>query len=328
MRKRNIALAFIFLLSALLAGAEIVVTSPRAGDNWCLGSTHLITWTKSGAMQATAAIRLRRAGSTEADPAALAIANGTANDGSYSWPIPNTVTPGDYFIRVRTDDSTVIGDSPTFKVSACVQPIQPSIVMTPMAAPRTLTQPVNFTSIKKSKQSYWWNCLAAAGIPAPEVLPSELLVGYSNHRVDRGVWCTDECVSVAFRGRPSLPDLMPLVGKNIIQATLSFRHKKTESSLPAWDMCLSRVFFYKSPIGGTDSPPYETRILPVATSGTYRIDVTTIVRDWLSERAPSFHGVMHNYSLQFAGVNETFECNNEKCLSWFDSGSLEVRYRD
>jgi hypothetical protein len=114
-----LALAFIGLLASPLAAASITVTSPGAGASWCRGSSHPINWVKSGEMQATVAIRLRAAGSSESDPAVLAIANGTANSGLYVWTIPNTVAPGNYFIRVRTDDSTVVGDSGVFTIPDC-----------------------------------------------------------------------------------------------------------------------------------------------------------------------------------------------------------------
>jgi hypothetical protein len=107
------------IMAASLWGSSITVTAPTAGASWCIGSTYTITWTKSGDMQATVAIRLRTAGSSEADPAAATICNGDPNDGSYSWTIPGTVAPGSYFIRVRTDDSTVIGDSGVFTISSC-----------------------------------------------------------------------------------------------------------------------------------------------------------------------------------------------------------------
>jgi len=116
-----------FLLAAMAAmilgtslwGQSITVTSPTTGDEWCKGSNYTITWTKSGAMQATVAIRLRVAGSPESAEAAVVIANGAPNNGSYSWTVPNSVAPGNYFIRVRTDDSTVIGDSHTFLIKIC-----------------------------------------------------------------------------------------------------------------------------------------------------------------------------------------------------------------
>jgi len=113
-------LAFLFSLgTSLVTGQSITVTSPTRGDSWCLGSAHTITWTPSGAMQGTVAIRLRAAGSSESAPAVVTIANGEANDGSFSWTVPTSVAPGSYFIRVRTDDSTVIGDSIPFTIANC-----------------------------------------------------------------------------------------------------------------------------------------------------------------------------------------------------------------
>jgi hypothetical protein len=119
MKKTPLSLFFLAISLGTLCAQKITVTSPTAASHWCKGTSYTITWSKSGDMQATVAIRLRAAGSTEADPAALAIANGDPNDGSFSWTIPNSVAPGSYFIRVRTDDSTVIGDSPNFAIQEC-----------------------------------------------------------------------------------------------------------------------------------------------------------------------------------------------------------------
>jgi hypothetical protein len=39
----------------------------------------------------------------------LVIAAGEANDGKYlPWTIPDAIEPGNYFVRVRTDDATAI----------------------------------------------------------------------------------------------------------------------------------------------------------------------------------------------------------------------------
>jgi hypothetical protein len=106
----------------------IAVTSPKTNDEWCQGNPYTITWTKSGTMQGTVAIRLRKAGSRAGASDVLAIADGAANTGSFPWTIPFSVPAGDYFVQVRTDDSAVIGDGTVFKIMACgVQIIQPSI---------------------------------------------------------------------------------------------------------------------------------------------------------------------------------------------------------
>ena len=114
--KKTIIVFSLLALFAPVFGQTITVTSPKEEDSWRTGTEHAIAWTKSGAMQATVAIRLRAAGSLESDPATLAIADGTANDGYFSWKVPGSVAPGSYFIRVRTVDSSVTGDSATFKI--------------------------------------------------------------------------------------------------------------------------------------------------------------------------------------------------------------------
>lgn len=105
-------------MNMVLWGQTITVTSPATGNTWCLGNAQTITWTKSGAMMATVTIRLKLASAPDADPV-LVIINGTANDGSFPWTIPASVAPGDYFIRVKTDDSAVVGDSGIFHITSC-----------------------------------------------------------------------------------------------------------------------------------------------------------------------------------------------------------------
>jgi hypothetical protein len=116
--KKTIWLFILFGIGGLaLTGQSITVTSPTAGAYWCLGSTHTITWTKSGTMPANVAVRLRRAGAPETELAVVNITDSTANDGSLSWIIPASVPVGDYFIRVRTSSPDVIGDSGTFSIA-------------------------------------------------------------------------------------------------------------------------------------------------------------------------------------------------------------------
>ncbi len=100
-------------------GQTITVTSPAAGVNWQIGTSYTVTWTKSGAMAATVKIRLRRAGSPEAEDAVWSITDSTPNDGSFGTAVvPASVPAGDYYIRVRTTGAQdVIGDGEIFHVS-------------------------------------------------------------------------------------------------------------------------------------------------------------------------------------------------------------------
>jgi hypothetical protein len=93
----------------------ITVASP-AGTPWTIGNRYEIRWQKVCAMQDTVTIALRNKGSAPDAAPAFVIATGEANDGSHSWTIPGTVAPGEYFIRVRTDDASVRGDSSVFTI--------------------------------------------------------------------------------------------------------------------------------------------------------------------------------------------------------------------
>jgi len=170
-----------FAMNAALWGASITVTSPGASDEWCTGGfkTYIIRWTKSGAMQATAAIRLRVAGSSEADPAALAIVDGTANDGTFSWTIPASVAPGSYFIRVRTDDSAVIGDSPIFRIKACPGTITVTAPAAGANWQRGSTQTITWTK-SGAMQATAAIRLRRAGSPESEAAAVSIVDGTAN----------------------------------------------------------------------------------------------------------------------------------------------------
>ena len=94
--KRKISGLFLaILISTIAYSASITVTSPKAGDVWCINQTYDITWTKDGQMDQNVRIRLLNHPALDV---ALAIADSiSTDDGSYSWTIPATVSP---FMRV------------------------------------------------------------------------------------------------------------------------------------------------------------------------------------------------------------------------------------
>ncbi len=101
----------------MLSAATITVTNPHSGDTWKKGSTYNITWTKYGrygSMDANVKIRLYNPAGTKK---ILEISNSTANDGNFSWPVPNSVANGSYVVRVRTLDNAVLDDSNEFKIT-------------------------------------------------------------------------------------------------------------------------------------------------------------------------------------------------------------------
>ncbi len=90
----------------------VTVTSPQSGQVWYKGQTYTITWTKSGTMNSKVKIRLYQ-GATKV----LSITDSTENDGSFIWTIPTNLTAGDYFIRVKTIDNLVYGNSGAFRIA-------------------------------------------------------------------------------------------------------------------------------------------------------------------------------------------------------------------
>ena len=97
----------------------VEVTSPDSGDKWQVGSQHNITWTAdSSDPSATASMDIDidykcGAGSYSS------IATGEANDGTYGWTIPPTIS-NDCYVRVTTTDShglSNFAESDQFEIS-------------------------------------------------------------------------------------------------------------------------------------------------------------------------------------------------------------------
>jgi hypothetical protein len=74
---------------------SITVTSPNGGENWYAGSTHNITWIQTS-LTGQVTIDLYKGGSLYE-----AIGTAAVSAGTYSWPIPLTLTEGmDYKVRI------------------------------------------------------------------------------------------------------------------------------------------------------------------------------------------------------------------------------------
>lgn len=130
--KRTLLLAALAaVLLALPAWGQVIrVTAPAAGSTWCIGGSYTVTWTKSGTMDATVSIRLRLRGGGESG--ARTLTNSTENDGSFGpWVAPADVTPGEYYIRIRTTDGAVTGSSEIFNVAVCTEPTPPPAAPSP-----------------------------------------------------------------------------------------------------------------------------------------------------------------------------------------------------
>ena len=183
-------LTFAALAAVVLAlpawGQVIRVTAPAAGATWCIGSSYTITWTRSGAMDDTVAIRLRLRGG--GDSGTRLVINRTDNDGSYGpWVVPADVTPGEYFIRINTTDGAVTDSSGAFNIAACSEPTPPS------GGSIAVTSPGASSSWRPgSRQTIEWNrtgaltpmaniTLRREGAPESEAPASRIADGCANN---------------------------------------------------------------------------------------------------------------------------------------------------
>jgi hypothetical protein len=322
--------AAILAMGFALGGQSITVTAPAAGSEWLAGSSHAITWTSSR-VAGPLSIKLRRAGAPDAPPV-LDIAASTENDGTFSWTIPSSLAAGSYLVRVRTvsESPLVYGDSADFRIAVAMQRVQTTVQAQPAALVQVLTMAVNFHTKWRHRERHSLHCLATMGMGPGDLPPSDFLVGFYNRCADRGALCADECVSEIYRASPvwDAARLRPLIGKNIVEATLKFRYVSTECS-PHCATGLDRVAFSSGPVGDWNTHWDEVRPLaaPISTGVEYRISVTEMMRNWLREEAPDYSGTHHNYHMEFIGPNESMDFNNQKCRSRFDSGVLEIKYR-
>lgn len=73
---------------------QITVSTPNGGEKWTAGTTQQIQWTSQGSIS-----NVKIEYSTDGGSTWTTIAGSTANDGSYSWDVPNTVS-SDCWVRI------------------------------------------------------------------------------------------------------------------------------------------------------------------------------------------------------------------------------------
>ena len=121
-------------LPPIAANQSITVLSPKEGETWPLGTTQTIKWVSTGNIsQVTISLV-----STGGDFIQSRLLASVANDGSYSWTIPNCgpgdecssnfeIPTGKYYIQII--GSGIGGDSGMFSVVAPVSTNTPSLVV-------------------------------------------------------------------------------------------------------------------------------------------------------------------------------------------------------
>ncbi|HLP61569.1 MAG TPA: hypothetical protein VK186_22200 [Candidatus Deferrimicrobium sp.] len=96
----------------------ITVTSPNGGERWMVGSSHAITWTTTGTV-ANVKIEYSRSKGSSWE----IITASTANTGSYTWTIPDTVSS---HCRIKISDAS--DGTPTDTGDAFFSIIKPPII--------------------------------------------------------------------------------------------------------------------------------------------------------------------------------------------------------
>ncbi len=321
------------LLGSFVFAQTITVTSPNGGENWMKGSTHPITWNAAGITSGTFKITLWRGGSNLG-----VVASGiAASQRSFNWIAGNLESGSaaagtDYKIRVKLQDRPIFDESQhPFSILEVMHYLPtPQITIMPHTVRFPFNMPVTFRTEEKNRERHQRNCLFSIGRQAIPADPHEFLVGFSAYCIDGGFGCADQCRAQAFRARPlyEAARLRSLIGKTIVSAVLSFRHKHTDAD-PACVSCLTSAVFYAGRMGEANPPVRETRrLVPVPSGDRVQIDVTEWIRNWLHEEDPAYTGAPHNYTLSLVGPDESMEFNNRRCLSFFDDGRLVVTYNE
>jgi len=89
----------------------ITVTSPNGDESWQQGTTHTISWSSTGDVGSYVKIELYKGGTFD-----TTITSSTSNDGSYSWGILSSQTPGaDHKVKITsTSDSNIYDYSDSY----------------------------------------------------------------------------------------------------------------------------------------------------------------------------------------------------------------------
>jgi hypothetical protein len=86
--------------------SSITVTSPNGGEKWKHGTTHVLRWKSVGSPGANVKIELLKG------TVAKTIVSSAKNNGSYSWKIPASQTPGtNYKIRIISTTNKAYTDT-------------------------------------------------------------------------------------------------------------------------------------------------------------------------------------------------------------------------
>jgi hypothetical protein len=113
MRKPLVFAGLLLFAWGLMSAQSIAVTIPYTGMTCWTKIPMVIRWTSTGSLPGQVRIQLRNSNSTSV---VKEIINPTPNDGEHLWTVPESMTPGQYRVRVKAIGVNVYGDSQVFAI--------------------------------------------------------------------------------------------------------------------------------------------------------------------------------------------------------------------
>ena len=307
---------------------RLTVISPKAGDKWKEGEIQFIKW-HSKAQKPYRIELYSHDGSKKVrdiykPPVVL---NNPEGNYSYKWTIPSDFveTPGNYTIKVTMGDSSAF--SPMFQISKRIKTgvykFEPKISNYGRKKSRT------FNLLPKFEE------MGSGVRPVPE---GKMRVGFNNNYKRSGLFGADkEYEGRIYRGVLFF-DISPLVEKHwgmLLKATIYLNIADTKWAVGTvasneWLSCAAGYYEMKVPWAGfvatpadllSNIPRYQGTTSLVKYDGVRSIviNATSVVRDWIK-------GTRQNLGLMFVGPDESFQENNDHCISLFDNIFLRVEF--
>jgi len=319
---------FAILWKPVVFKLRLTVSSPQEGEKWKEGETQYIKW-QSKAKKPYRIELYSHDGSKKVKdiykpPVVL---NDPDGNYSYQWTIPShfVETPGNYTIKVTMGDSS--GFSPMFHISkrmkTSVYKFDPNIS--------------NYARTKHRTRQLLPK-LDEMGTGVPPVPEGKMRVGFDNDFKQSGLFGADkEYVGQIYRGVLFF-DINSLVEKQwgmLLDATIYLNIADTKWAIGTvasneWLSCAAGYYEMKAPWSGFVGTPADLLSTIPRNQGTtslvkydgvrsIAINATSIVRDWIKGTRP-------NHGLMFLGPDESFQENNDHCLSLFDNIFLRIEF--
>jgi len=317
-------LCAVILLSGLAFSQErklqvkkwVKIESPKQGDKFTTADPIRVSWTSEG-------ITGKLKGSLHKYEQAEVQTYGNNLNPSGSLTIPaGRIMPGKYFIRLQEVDGNVKGESGAFTVMI---PIKKEMIK---REPQTIevTIPVQKRDRHSKRHQYeQGEFVTGERVPSEPThpsMPDKARVGFENHYWKDG----SDWVYTGFIYRSRLLfDLSQFVGKKgiLLEAHLKLVNYSTDSDYPGISSCGHQLHVltsvWEQPIKCIETPGYFYKNIP-PNQNNMTIDVRQQVQSWIS-------GAEVNHGFLLTGVNELWNHNNQKCVSYY-SAELYIKFRE